>query len=50
MLPFEGAEAIRDLLETNGADVRFIPHNGVHEIPQVAVDALADLAKARVST
>ncbi len=48
VLPFFGSEAIRDLLEKNGATLKFVPHNGVHEIPQSAVDALSGLAKERL--
>ncbi len=48
ILPFAGSEALRDLLVSNGADVEFVPHNGQHEIPQAALDALAKLARARL--
>ena len=50
ILPFAGSEALRDLLLANGAEVQFVAHNGQHEIPQVALDALAGLARARLHT
>jgi phospholipase/carboxylesterase len=46
LLPFEGAEALRALLEGAGARVEWVPHNGQHEIPQVAVERLAAFARA----
>lgn len=48
ILPFAGAEALRDLLSSSGAVVRFVAHNGQHEIPQVALEALATLARERL--
>jgi phospholipase/carboxylesterase len=48
VLPFAGAEALRDLLTEAGVDLTFVPHNGVHEIPQIAVDALSKLARDRL--
>lgn len=49
ILPFAGGEALRDLLVEYGADVRFVPHNGAHEIPESALAALTELARARLS-
>lgn len=46
LLPFEGAEALRALLEGAGARVEWVPHNGQHEIPPVAVERLAAFARA----
>ncbi len=48
ILPFEGAEALRDLLTGAGARVAFVPHGGAHEIPQVAAEALVKLAQDRL--
>jgi phospholipase/carboxylesterase len=48
VLPFFGSEALRDLLTKHGATVTFVPHNGMHEIPNVALEALAKLAKERL--
>ncbi|MFO0613681.1 MAG: hypothetical protein U0414_13890 [Polyangiaceae bacterium] len=48
ILPFVGAEALRDLLSKAGATVDFVPHGGQHEIPESALDGLVRLAKARV--
>jgi phospholipase/carboxylesterase len=48
LLPFSLAEELRDILTEAGADLRFVAHNGGHEIPQTALDALADLARARL--
>lgn len=49
ILPFVGAEALASLLRENGADVTFVPHGGAHEIPEVALTALAQFAEARFS-
>ncbi|NUO48462.1 MAG: phospholipase [Polyangiaceae bacterium] len=48
LLPFSLAEELRDILVGAGADVRFVAHNGGHEIPQSALEALAELAKKRL--
>ncbi len=47
ILPFAGAEALRDMLTTAGATVDFVAHNGQHEIPESALLGLAKLARAR---
>lgn len=49
LLPFAGAEALRDVLLGAGADVRFIAHGGQHEIPASALDGLAELARRTLS-
>jgi phospholipase/carboxylesterase len=49
LLPFSLAEELRDILTAAGADLRFVAHNGGHEIRQSALDALRDLAKTRLS-
>ena len=43
ILPFAAGEALRDLLETNGHDVRFEAFGGPHTIPPAALTGLADL-------
>lgn len=45
ILPFEGAEALRDLLTQSGAEVTWAPHNGQHEIPNVVLQKLGELAR-----
>jgi phospholipase/carboxylesterase len=45
ILPFAGAERLRDLLRRAGLDVTWIPFRGVHEIPPPALDALAALIR-----
>ncbi|MFO0758253.1 MAG: hypothetical protein U0359_17290 [Byssovorax sp.] len=45
LLPFEGAEALRALLEGAGAQVEWVPHHGAHEIPPPAVDRLTAFAR-----
>ncbi len=47
LLPFSLAEELRDILIGAGADLKFVAHNGGHEIPQAALDALAQLARGR---
>jgi len=49
ILPFETGEALRDLLLKHGAKVTFVPHNGAHEIPPPALEALATLARERLA-
>lgn len=44
ILPFSGAEALRDLLVGAGAHVDFVPHEGQHEIPESALAGLVRLA------
>jgi phospholipase/carboxylesterase len=48
LLPFEGGEALRDLLQAGGATVTWIAHRGAHEIPPPALDGLATFARARL--
>jgi phospholipase/carboxylesterase len=48
LLPFEGAEALRDLLVAAGADVEWIAHRGQHEIPGPALQALGAFARKRL--
>ena len=48
LLPFEGAEMLRALLEGAGASVAWAPHNGQHEIPELACDRFAAFARARL--
>jgi len=50
LLPFEAAEALRDLLVRAGADVDFLPHGGQHEIPPPALGRLGTFAKKRLGT
>jgi phospholipase/carboxylesterase len=47
ILPFGGAEALLALLEGAGAHVRFVPHQGQHEIPEAALAGLVELARER---
>lgn len=47
ILPFEGAEALRDALTEAGARVEWLPHGGQHEIPPPVLQRLAAFAKAR---
>ena len=39
VLPYQGAERVRALMEDAGLDVRFVPFEGMHEIPEEAVAA-----------
>ena len=48
ILPFQGSEALRDLLTGAGAKVEFVAHQGQHEIPEVALQGLLKLAKERL--
>ncbi len=50
LLPFEGAEALRDLLVSAGADVDWLAHGGQHEIPRPALERLATFARKRLGT
>lgn len=45
ILPFAGAEALRELLAENGYEVEFVPFPGQHEIPQAALTAAAQLIR-----
>ena len=47
LLPFEGAEALRDLLVGAGADVDWLAHGGQHEIPPPALGRLGAFARTR---
>ena len=40
ILPYDNAEALRDLLATHGAAVQFVPFRGQHEIPAPVVTRL----------
>jgi phospholipase/carboxylesterase len=48
LLPFEGAEALRDLLTGAGADVDWLAHAGQHEIPQPVLARLGSFARKRL--
>jgi len=43
VLPFAGAEALRDFLTESGHEVRFEAFDGPHTIPAVALEGLGDL-------
>ncbi|MGC1276349.1 MAG: hypothetical protein WBC44_21820 [Planctomycetaceae bacterium] len=43
VLPYAGAEALRDLLVDNGHDVEFLPFDGGHTIPWPALHAVSRL-------
>ncbi len=45
ILPFAGAERLRDFLAGAGLDVKWIPFRGGHEIPPPALQALARLIR-----
>lgn len=47
ILPFGRAEALRDMMKTAGANVTWVQHNGAHEIPQIALDALTTFTRDR---
>ncbi len=46
ILPFEAAEILRDLLNSSGQDVNFLPFNGPHTIPYEALNETAALLKS----
>jgi phospholipase/carboxylesterase len=48
LLLFDGAEALRKMLEESGAKVDWVPHNGQHEIPMAVVERLAAFARSRL--
>lgn len=48
ILPFQSGEDLAKLLGDNGAEVKFIPHQGAHEIPPAALQGLADLVSRRL--
>lgn len=41
ILPYEGAEQLRDLLQAAGADLTFLPFGGGHELPRPVLDAVS---------
>jgi phospholipase/carboxylesterase len=45
VLPFGGAERLRDFLTGAGLDVKWIPFRGGHEIPPSALDAFATVVR-----
>ena len=45
LLPFQVAGRLRDLLIDAGADVRWIPFRGQHEIPPSVIEGLATLVR-----
>jgi len=45
ILPFSGAEVLRDLLTGAGLDVEFLPFDGPHTIPYEALELLAQLMR-----
>lgn len=49
ILPFSGAEALRDVLTGAGAAVTFVPFHGAHEIPYPVIDAVGAFARARLA-
>ena len=48
VLPFAGAEALRDVLTTAGASVDFRPFVGQHEIPYPVLEGLVAFVRARL--
>ena len=44
ILPYPGAEMLRDRLQQSGVDVDFVPFRGGHEIPPVALQRFGALA------
>ena len=49
LLPFQGAEALRQLLEEARAQVEWVAHNGQHEIPMGVLERLAAFARRRLA-
>jgi phospholipase/carboxylesterase len=45
ILPFSGAEALRDALKGAGLEVEFVPFDGPHTIPYEALERLAALMR-----
>jgi phospholipase/carboxylesterase len=45
ILPFAGAEGLRDVLKAAGLDVEFLPFDGPHTIPYEALERLAHLMR-----
>ena len=50
LLPFDAAVWLRDLLQSAGAEVEFIPFHGMHTIPQEAVASTTQLIARVVET
>ncbi|MBW3541270.1 MAG: phospholipase [Planctomycetes bacterium] len=50
ILPFFGAEWLRDLLIEAGWEVDFVPFDGFHSIPPTAVERFASLLERLIST
>jgi len=50
ILPFEGAEALRRMLEESGAAVEWVAHGGQHEIPPMVVQRLGAFLRQRLGT
>ncbi|MEJ7730262.1 MAG: hypothetical protein WKG00_13720 [Polyangiaceae bacterium] len=50
ILPFEGAEALRRMLEESGAAVEWVAHGGQHEIPPLVVQRLGAFLRQRLGT
>jgi phospholipase/carboxylesterase len=50
LLPFDGAELLRDAFVAAGASVEWAPHDGAHEIPAVALRRLEAFARKRLGT
>jgi phospholipase/carboxylesterase len=48
LLPFEDAEALRQMLVDASAKVEWVPHNGQHEIPMVVLERLGAFARSRL--
>jgi phospholipase/carboxylesterase len=48
VLPFDAGEALRVLLERQGARVTWVPHEGGHEIPEIVVRQLGVFARQRL--
>lgn len=48
ILPFEGAESLRQMLSEASAKVEWVPHNGQHEIPTIVVEKLGAFTRARL--
>jgi len=49
ILPYSLATELRDVLVGAGASVDFVEHNGAHEIPMPALDALSRLARGKLA-
>ena len=48
ILPFAGAELLRELLRSSGAKVDFVEHRGGHEIPMEALRGLREFLRVRL--